>query len=313
MLTAFENLVHPYPERAPPIPPKNFLAFLWACTHGLRRYILAMTLLTAMIGAFEALLFSMLGNVVDWLSKVPAAKLWETQRSSLLLLAGILLASPIVIALQTLFKHQTLAGNFPMLLRWNFHRLMLSQSLSFYQDEFAGRVAAKVMQTALAVRDCWMIVADILVFVVIYFVTMVTVVGRLDAWLLLPFLGWLVFYVAALVYFVPRLSRVARAQADARSLMTGRITDAYTNISTVKLFSHAQREAGFARSAMQEFIGTVHGQMRLVTGFEIVNHCLGMVLIASTAGATLWLWSQGQVGVGGVAAATAMADRKSVV
>jgi ATP-binding cassette, subfamily B, multidrug efflux pump len=268
-----------------------------------------MTVFTAAIGVFEALLFSMLGNVVDWLGAVPPAKLWETQRGSLLMLAAILFLSPIVIALQSLLKQQTLAGNFPMLLRWNFHRLMLGQSMSFYQDEFAGRVAAKVMQTALAVRDCWMIVADILVFVVIYFVTMTAVVGRLDAWLLLPFIGWLVLYVVALIYFVPRLSRVARAQADARSLMTGRITDAYTNISTVKLFSHAQREAGFARSAMQEFIATVHGQMRLVTVFEIVNHCLGMLLIATTAGATIWLWTQSQVGVGAVAAATAMALR----
>ena len=309
MLRAFENLVHPYPDVAPPIPPNKFLPFLWSCTKGLRRYILAMTVFTAAIGVFEALLFSMLGNVVDWLSATQPGQLWESQRGNLMLLAGILFASPVVIALQTLFKHQTLAANFPMLLRWNFHRLMLSQSMSFYQDEFAGRVAAKVMQTALAVRDCWMIVADILVFVIIYFVTMTAVVGRLDAWLLLPFLGWLVLYVFALVFFVPRLARVAKAQADARSLMTGRITDAYTNISTVKLFSHAQREAGFARSAMQEFIGTVHGQMRLVTGFEIVNHCLGMVLIACTAGATLWLWSQGQVGVGAVAAATAMALR----
>ena len=309
MLSSFEKLVHPYPESVPAIPPKNFLAFLWACTLGLRRYILAMTVLTAAIGVFEALLFSMLGSVVDWLSQTPAAQLWQTQRDNLLLLGAILFLSPIVIALQTLFKHQTLAGNFPMLLRWNFHRLMLSQSMSFYQDEFAGRVAAKVMQTSLAVRDCWMIVADILVFVSIYFVTMVALVGRLDAWLLLPFLGWLVLYVFGLVYFVPRLARVAKEQADARSLMTGRITDAYTNISTVKLFSHAHREAGFARSAMQEFIATVHGQMRLVTGFEIVNHCLGMLLIAATAGATLYLWINGQVGIGAVAAATAMSLR----
>ena len=309
MLRAFEKLVHPYPDAVPPIPPTQFLAFLWACTRGLRGYILAMTLLTASIGAFEALLFSMLGHVVDWLGQVHPAKLWDTERGTLMLLAFILLASPVVIALQTLFKHQTLAGNFPMLLRWNFHRLMLSQSMSFYQDEFAGRVAAKVMQTSLAVRDCWMILADILVFVIIYFVTMVAVVGRFDAWLLLPFIGWLVFYVSALVFFVPRLARVAKAQADARSLMTGRITDAYTNISTVKLFSHANREAGFARNAMQEFLGTVHGQMRLVTGFEVVNHTLSMLLIASTAGATLYLWTLGQVGVGAVAAATAMALR----
>jgi ATP-binding cassette subfamily B multidrug efflux pump len=268
-----------------------------------------MTLCTALIGVFEAMLFAMLGNIVDWLGKVEPALLWQQERSHLLALGGILLASPLLIALQTLLKHQALAGNFPMRLRWNFHRHMLDQSMSFYQDEFAGRIAAKVMQTALAVRDTWMIVADILVFVVIYFVTMVAVVGRFDVWLLLPFTGWLVLYIGAMLFFVPRLGKVAQSQADARSLMTGRITDAYTNIATVKLFSHTAREALFARDAMREFMVPVYAQSRLVSGFEIVNHILSMGLIASTAGATLWLWMQGQVGVGAVAAATAMALR----
>ena len=196
-----------------------------------------------------------------------------------------------------------------MRLRWKFHRLLLSQSLGFYQDEFAGRIATKVMQTALAVRDTWLIVAEILVFVVIYFVTMLAVIGSFDVWVLVPFCAWVALYVVALWYFVPRLGRVATRQADARSLMTGRITDAYTNIATVKLFSHTNREAGYARSAMQDFIKTVYGQMRLVSAFEVVNHLLSMGLVASTAGTTLWLWTQGSVGVGAVAAATAMALR----
>jgi ATP-binding cassette subfamily B multidrug efflux pump len=305
----FEKRVTPYPESAPEAPPKNFFAFLWACSEGLRPYILAMTLCTAVIGAFEALLFAMLGRVVDWLAAVEPARLWTEQRGSLLLLAAILAASPLVVALQTMLKHQTLAANFPMRLRWNFHRLLLRQSMGFYQDEFAGRIATKVMQTALAVRDTWLTVADILVFITIYFVTMVAVVGSFDAWLLLPFLGWLTLYAAALVFFVPRLGKVAAAQADARSLMTGRVTDAYTNIATVKLFSHANREASYARAAMQEFMQTAYAQMRLVSGFEITNHLLSMTLLASTAGAALWLWTQGQVSVGAVAAATAMALR----
>ena len=305
----FEKRVTPYPESAPEAPPKNFFAFLWACSEGLRPYILAMTLCTAVIGAFEALLFAMLGRVVDWLAAVEPARLWTEQRGSLLLLAAILAASPLVVALQTMLKHQTLAANFPMRLRWNFHRLLLRQSMGFYQDEFAGRIATKVMQTALAVRDTWLTVADILVFITIYFVTMVAVVGSFDAWLLLPFLGWLALYAAALVFFVPRLGKVAAAQADARSLMTGRVTDAYTNIATVKLFSHANREASYARAAMQEFMQTAYAQMRLVSGFEITNHLLSMALLASTAGAALWLWTRGQVSVGAVAAATAMALR----
>jgi ATP-binding cassette subfamily B multidrug efflux pump len=154
-----------------------------------------------------------------------------------------------------------------------------------------------------------MILGDILVFVLIYFVTMVVVVGGFNSWLLLPFLGWVLLYIAALRFFVPRLAATSKAQADARSLMTGRITDAYTNIATVKLFSHAGREAGYARSAMQEFLATVHGQMRLVSGFEVVNHLLGILLILCTAGVALGLWMKGQVGVGAVAAATAMSLR----
>ena len=268
-----------------------------------------MMLLTATIGAFEALLFAMLGKVVDWLAEVEPARLWVDEGGTLLLLAAIIVGSIALVAVQTMLKHQSLAGNFPMRLRWNFHRLMLGQSMNFYQDEFAGRVSAKVMQTALAVRDTCLIMTDILVFVVIYFITLTLVVASFDAWFLAPFLGWLALYVLVLRWFVPRLSRVSRAQADARSLMTGRITDAYTNIATVKLFSHAGREAGYARGAMQEFLGTVHAQMRLVSGIEIVNHSLSMGLILATGGTTLWLWSQGQVGVGAVAAATAMALR----
>jgi ATP-binding cassette, subfamily B, multidrug efflux pump len=309
MFGFFEKLVSPYPEGAATPLPQGFFPFLWACARGARRYIASMTLLTAAIGVFEALLFGMLGKVVDWLAKVQPARLWTDQRGHLLILAAVLLGSVVMVALQSLLKQQALAGNFAMRLRWNFHRNMLAQSLSFYQDEFAGRVATKVMQTALAVRDTWMILADILVFAVIYFVTIALVVGNFDLWLLAPFGGWLAAYLVAIRYFVPRLGAVAKAQADARSLMTGRITDAYTNITTVKLFSHTQREAGYVQGAMAEFLQTVYRQMRLVTRFEIVNHLLTMGLIASTAGVSLWLWTRGQVGVGAVAAASAMALR----
>jgi len=305
----FERLVHPFPEAAPAQPPAGFFRFVWAGTQGMRAVILGVTLLTAGIGAFEALLFAMLGSVVDFLSQVPAERLWAEHKDRLALLAAILLASPLLIALQAMCKYQGLSSNFPMRLRWLFHRHLLGQSMSFFADEFAGRVSAKLMQTALAVRECVLIVTDILVFITIYFLTMLGVVGGFDARLLLPFLAWLLCYVLALWFFVPRLGKAAAAQADARSLMTGRITDAYTNISTVKLFSHSQREALFARGAMQEFLGTAYRQMRLISGFEVINHALSMGLIASTAGATLWLWSRGEVGVGAVAAATAMALR----
>jgi len=309
MLRWFENLIKPYSETPPEPVPEGFAAFMWACLKGMRRYVVAMMSLTALIAMFEALMFAMLGNVVDWLSNTPPALLWTNEKGKLLLLAGIILASPLAVWLQTQIKYQSLSGNFPMALRWRFHRLMLGQSMSFFQDEFAARITTKVLQTSLAVRDTVFVLGDIMVFVVIYVVTMTVVAGAFDTFLLIPFLAWVAVYICSVIYFVPRLSRTARAQADARSLMTGRITDAYTNMATVKLFSHANREASFARQSMQEFMVPVYRQMRLVTGFEFTNHSLSMLLIVGSSGSALWLWTQGAIGIGAVAAVTAMALR----
>lgn len=309
MLHWFEKRLNPFPAEEIAPPPASMRQFLWASTQGLRPYMLGMTLFTGATGAFEALLFAMMGQVVDWLAVIPPSQIWVQEGHHLVMLSIALLCSVVFILMQTLFKHQTLAGNFPMRLRWNFHRLMLNQSMRFYQDEFAGRVAAKVMQTALAVRDVWFIVADILVYVVIYFGTMVTIIAYFNPLITLPFLVWVLAYGASLSYFVPKLSKVSQNQADARSMMTGRITDAYTNISTVKLFSHAGREATYAKFAMDEFLGTVHHQMRMVTKVEVVNHVLNMLLIIATGLTALYLWSIGEVTVGGVAAATAMSLR----
>jgi ATP-binding cassette subfamily B multidrug efflux pump len=311
LFRAFERLLHPYPEAEPSLPPQGFIAFVAACTPGLRGYIALLGLLSASIAAYEAFLFAMLGRIVDWLGRTAPGQLWAQQGPMLKLLAGVLVASTVLIALQTIVKHQTLAINFPLRLRWNFHRLMLGQSMSFYADEFAGRITTKVMQTALAVREMLFTTTEVLIGIGVYFITILALAGAFDARLMLPFLGWFALYLVAIVYFVPRLGRVGKAQADARSMMTGRITDAYTNISTVKLFSHTQREAGFVQDAMQEFKTTGYQQMRLVSSFEIANHALVVVLILSVCGTSLALWTRGQVGIGAVAAVTAMALRIS--
>ena len=312
-LTArFERLIDPYPESPDTVgaaPPTRFFPFLWRCADGVRRHLFAITLFTAGIAAAEALLFSLMASLVDWLAKLNPAELWAKPQPVIVLLLAVLGGSVVLAAAQALLKYQGVFGNFPMRLRWIFHRRMLNQSLAFFGDEFAGRIATKVMQTALAVRDTWLIVVDILVYVAVYFGTLVAIVASFDAWLMAPFSGWLALYLCALRFFVPRLGKVAQAQADARSLMTGRITDAYTNIATVKLFAHGRREAGYAKAAMQDFMLTAYGQMRLVTGFEIVNALLSALLVGSTALLALWLWGVSAVGVGAVAAATAMAMR----
>lgn len=309
MYSWFEKRVDPYPN-APAKPPQmGLLPFMYSCTAGLRGWIIGLMIVTAMTGAFEAYLFSMMGTVVDWLNTFKPHELWPQKQTHIIFMLGLIAFSPLVVMLQALIKFQVLQGNFPMRMRWNFHRLMLDHSLGFYQDEFAGRVSAKVMQTALAVRDAMMTIANMMMFIVIYFVTCALVLQNFDIWLLVPFLGWIILFSLALYYFIPKLGKTAENQADARSLMTGRITDAYANISTVKLFSYSQRESAYAKSAMQEFMVTVHQQMRLVSQFETVNQSVNMALVASTSVLALWLWSQGSASVGAVAASIAMALR----
>lgn len=309
MYRFFEKLVSPYPKDDPQPAAKNFFSFIWQSTKGTRVFMLILIILSGLSGAFEAFLFAALGKVVDWLAEVEPSKFWQQEKTTLILLALIILASTLIISLQTIIKHQCLAGNFPMRMRWNLHRLVLNQSMRFFQDEFAGRISAKVMQTALAVRDTCFLVADIFIYVLISFITMAAIIGQLDLWLLMPFLGWTVLYGIAMYYFIPRLGKVASMQADARSTMTGRVTDAYTNIMTVKLFSHAGNEAKYAQESMDEFLVTVNRQMRLVSSFEIVNHLLSITLILCTTGVALWLWTDQLVGVGAIATTTAVALR----
>ena len=307
----FEKRINPYPNNDPQPVAKNLFTFLWQITKGIRFYILLLIFFSAFVSAFETFLFAVVGKVIDKLSIVTPLELWQKEGDTLIILAIIIAGSTLFVALGTIIKHQVLAGNFPMRLRWNLHRLVLNQSMRFFQDEFAGRVSAKVMQTALAVRDTIFLISDILVYVVIYFFTMSLVLSDFNIWLLIPFTSWLFCYMIAMIYFVPRLGNIAERQADARSLMTGRVTDAYTNIMTVKLFSHSGNEANYAKESMDGFLVTVNKQMRLVSSFEIVNHILNIGLFLSTFGLSLWLWSSSLIGVGAIAAATALALRLS--
>ena len=305
----FESRVETYPESAPLTPEKGLLPFVWSGTEGVRKWILILGTMTAGIGIMEALLFQFMGKVVDWLGKYTPATLFAEKGWALAAMAAMMLFSIGWIFIASNVRLQTLQGVFPMRLRWNFHRLMLDQSLGFYQDEFAGRVSAKVMQTALALRDVVMTVADMVVYVLVYFITSGVILISFDGWLLLPFIGWIIGFALVMRFLIPKLGKTAARQADARSLMTGRITDAYSNITTVKLFSHGAREAAYAKQSMEEFMVTVHAQMRLATLLHTCSFIVNTSLSLSTAALGIWLWHQGQVGVGAVATATAMALR----
>ena len=307
----FENRINPYPDELPPTPKNSLFSFIWSGLSGLRWWLLALVIFCVGMGMFEAILFKLMGTLVDWMTTYSPSELWAEKRNSFLWIILFLIGSAVWLWLLASIRFQTLQGVFPMRLRWNFHRLMLGQSLSFYQDEFAGRVSAKVMQTALAVRDTVITCTDMMVYVSVYFITSGVILFQFDGWLLLPFLAWMALFFCVMFYFVPKLADTASKQADARSLMTGRITDAYANITTVKLFSHGERESNYAKSSMQEFMYTVHAQMRLVTKLEVCNHVLNVSLVASTAGLCVYLWTLGQINVGVMAAATAMALRVS--
>jgi ATP-binding cassette subfamily B multidrug efflux pump len=185
----------------------------------------------------------------------------------------------------------------------------LRQSVGYFQDEFAGRIAQRLMQTSLAVREVAMKIMDVGSYVLIYFLGAMILAASQDWRLALPFVIWGAGYAAMLWQIVPRLGRVAQAQADARSQMTGRIVDSYTNIATVKLFSHSDREERWMRDGMDGFLNTVHQQMRLASIQDIALNILNVWLVASVAGLGLWLWSQGDVAVGAVAVAVPLAMR----
>ncbi|GJJ81115.1 putative ABC transporter ATP-binding protein [Pasteurella canis] len=305
----FENRLNPYPSDTPKTPKKGLVHFIWSSLEGMKGWIFLLAFLNIGIGIIEGVVFHFMGILVDWLNEYTPTTLWQNKGHLLTAMAALLLFSILWAFVTSAVRLQTLQGVFPMRLRWNFHRLMLGQSLTFYQDEFAGRVSAKVMQTALAVRDTVMTLADMVVYVTVYFITSGVVLATLDNWLLLPFILWIAIFATILRILIPKLAKTAERQADARSLMTGRITDAYSNIATVKLFSHGAREASYAKRSMEEFMLTVHAQMRLGTSLDILTYTANISLTLGTAILGIILWQQGSVGVGAIATAVAMALR----
>lgn len=310
MFGFFEKLIDPFPPKPPDRPPAGIYAFCRHYTRGMEPWLALMALLTAFTAVAEALLFGILGKVVDWLaSSAPETFVEDTWLPLAVMSIFMLVFIPLTTALRSLVVHQTLMGNFPMSVRWMAHRYLLSQSYGFFQNEFSGRIATKVMQTALAVRDTVMKLLDVLLFVVIYLVTALILVANADLRLCVPLLIWLCLYIAVQYYFVPKMKAIATHQADARSLMTGRIVDSYTNIVSLKLFSHGSRESDYVRAGMTDFLNTVHPQMRLATLLNITLWTLNMLLVFSTAALGIYLWTVGVITPGAIAIVMAIAIR----
>ena len=310
MFGFFERLVDPFPKQLALTPPTGVYQFCRYYTRGMEPWLITMACLTATTAISEALLFGILGQVVDWLSSSNPDTFFEDSSYYLIGMAIFMLVLiPLANALRSLIVNQTLMGNFPMTVRWLAHRYLLNQSYGFFQNEFSGRIATKVMQTALAVRDTVMKLLDVILFVVIYLMTALILVASADLRLCGPLIIWLFFYILIQRYFVPKMKKIAMVQADARSLMMGRIVDSYTNIVTLKLFSHNNRESEYVRDGMNEFLNTVHPQMRLVTKLNISLWTLNMSLVFSTAALGLYLWTNGDITPGAIAIVMSLAIR----
>lgn len=310
MYSFFEKIINPYPPQEPATPPKGIWSFCRHYSKGMFMPLAAMTVLTALVAVFEVYLFGFMGQLVDWLVEHDASTLWQEKGTTLYLLAFMLLIGmPVLVLLHAMVIHQILMGNYPMSIRWLAHRYLLKQSMEFYQNEFAGRIATKVMQTSLAVRETVMKLLNVMVYILVYFVTMLVIIAQADWWLMLPVLGWLVLYIVAQWYFVPKLKNISSAQANARSDMTGRIVDSYTNISTVKLFSHSQRECDYAKEGMDGFLQTVYVQMRLAVGLNVSVHTINYMLVLAISMLGIYLWTESLITVGAIAVAVSLSLR----
>ncbi|MCP4188395.1 MAG: ABC transporter ATP-binding protein [Gammaproteobacteria bacterium] len=310
MYSFFENLLKPFPPELPERPPQTLFAFCWHYTRGVWPWILLMSGLVTSVALIEVALFGFLGEIVDWLVEADKETFLEEELETLIFIGFVILFVLPVLSLVTIMVgHQTISGNYPMRIRWLVHRYLLRQSFGFYQDEFAGRIAAKVMQTALGVREAVMAIADVLVYVCVYLAGGMLLVASFDPWIATPFLIWITLYIALLGYLLPRLHSVAEEQADANSVMTGRIVDSYTNIMTVKLFAHSGQEEGYAKESMNVFMRTMHRMMRLNTRLEFSVELLNSLLLFTVGFVSIWSWLNDIASIGAVAVAIGLVLR----
>ena len=310
MYRFFEQLIQPYPPADKNPPPKGFLPFILYYAKHSKRFIFVMALSSGAIAALEVTLFGFLGQLVDQMNASTPQKFLEDKKGSLFVMGLILaFALPLCVAIHSLLLHQTILANFPMRIRWLAHNYLLEQSAQFYQDEFAGRIATKVLQTALAVRETILKSLDVVLYVAVYFISVIALVGSLDWRLMLPLLAWLLSYALIMSIFLPRLEKISSKQADARSEMTGRIVDTYTNMTTVKLFSHSAHESEYAKEAMNGFLNTAHPQMRLATGLNLSIWAINILLIFSITATAIFLWSESYITTGAIAVAVALVLR----
>ncbi|WP_417205962.1 ABC transporter ATP-binding protein [Antarctobacter sp.] len=310
MFRFFENLVDPYaPYPQQDVPPQRLLPFLMDYARPFRGLFVWTALTSVLVAAVEIWLLWMMGWVVDILSGDPTL-VWETHGTALIGLGlFILFLRPLLQALDVLLLNNGVMPNFGTLIRWRAHAHVLRQSVGWFENDFAGRIANRIMQTPPAAGEAVFQVFDAITFSLAYLIGALVLLGDADPRLMIPLVVWFALYAVLMRWVVTRVGPASKAASDARSKVTGRVVDSYTNIHSVKMFAHHSRELDYAKEAIEDTRQTFQIEMRLYTLMDVVLVLLNGVLIVGVVGWAIALWMQGAASTGAVAAATALTLR----
>ena len=311
MFRYFENLIDPYtPYEETDQPPRRLAAFLWDYSRPLRGWYVVAILLAIAVAAVEILLIDYVGRIVDTLTGADRATFWADHGLSLLGIAlFLLLVRPLLQGLDVLVLNNGIVPNFVALARWRAHRQVLRQSVGWFENDFAGRIANRVMQTPPAAGEAVFQIFDALAYALAYVLGAAVLLADADPRLVVPLLVWFGLYVLLMRWTLKRVGPASKAASAARSQVTGRVVDSYTNIHSVKMFAHHDRELDYAREAIENTRRTAQQEMRVHSVMDITLTILNGLLIVGVVGWAIVLWQQGSASVGVVAAASALTLR----
>src|SRR5215475_11535348 len=311
MLRWFESRIDPFASKTINQPPSLLSAFYWYFIRPIWPAFALLVFLDFLAALTEVALASFVAILIDLMKVTQSPTTFMGDHAGLVITMGlfVIVAQTALVFGYELVKSQVLSPPFQTRARWQTHRYMLRQSLGFFQNDFAGRIANKLMQTAPAMRDSIVMLSDAAIFVAVQWLSSLVLFWTVDTVLVIPLLLWLAAYGGTLYFFVPRIRVRSTEASEARSLLLGRIVDSYTNILTVKLFAHAEREDTYARAALAEQMGKWQASLRVQTAMELVLYALNGVLIAGASGIAIWLWSQNDVSIGAIAVVTGLVMR----
>jgi ATP-binding cassette subfamily B multidrug efflux pump len=308
MFSLFERLLKPtdLPEEAEP--PPGFIAFFWHFARQAKGLFVALFAAGFVVALLDSTIPVFMGRIVTLITETPADQLFATFWPHLLGMAVVLLiARPIAQASQNLIANQAIAANVSNRIRWQNHWYVVRQSWAFFQNDFAGRIANRVMQTGPAIRETLVALITSVWYILVYGTSALILLSSADPVLALPVVLWFLGYLVMLRVLVPRMRDRSKAVSEGRSMLTGRIVDSYTNILTVKLFARAREEDAYVRDAIDQHTELFYGSLRLNTLFSFCLSTLNAMMVTGTGGLALVLWTQGKVEVGTVAMALPLA------